>query len=92
MPKKSESNHSVRVGNPVLVVKNGLRFIGICQAIDSRIDGGSIIEEVKVQCVAVKENGMEFFIRCTHDADDICLFEMKEVFPLLVSPGAVSNV
>jgi len=72
----------INVGQPVMAQKLASKFIGICHAIDSRIEGGRIIKEVKVLIVAEQGDGMEFFEPC-HDSDST-LFEMKEVFPLLV--------
>jgi len=82
-PKRTEESYPVvEVGKPVAVVAKGGRFIGICHAIDSRIEGSRIIKEVKVLVVAGKEDGAAFYVPKRHDEPH--LFEMDEVFPILV--------
>ena len=81
-PKRIESSVGIIVGQPVLATKNKAKFIGICHAIDSRIEGNRIIKEVKVLVVACQGDGEQFYSPLP--AENAVLFEMKEVRPLVV--------
>ena len=89
MPKpKTEPTGEIRVGQPVFCIKNKSKFIGICHAIDSRIEGDVIVEEAKVLVVAGQDPGEQFMRPLQWSEPHI--FEMAEVFPILVDIGGAN--
>ncbi len=85
--KKPEADNGVvAVGNVVFCVKNNDRVFGICHAIDSRIEEGRIIEEVKVLVTMHKGSGDQFFVPVPNTKAH--LFEASEVFAVTVNPFA----
>ena len=81
--------HPIEVGNPILIVQKNAKWVGICHAIDSRIEGNAIINEVRALLVAGREDGEPFFSLNADAIGTVGIFEMKECSTLLVSPSVL---
>ena len=81
-PKKTDAPKQVKVGQPVWANRKGDLFLGICHAIDSRLEGEAIIEEVKMFVLAHRPRDCAYFIPYLVANNDR-LFELSEVVAVL---------